>query len=61
MKRILSLGMLIVLVLNCVIVDASVLSEKKSNNEEIVQIKDSFSEDILQRNLYEAEIYIKGT
>lgn len=55
MKRIFSICILIVLVFNCVIVDASVVSEKKYEIEENVQIKDTFSEDILQRNLYEAD------
>lgn len=55
MKRILGFGILIVLIFNCVIVDASVISDKETEIEENVQIKDSFSEDILQRNLYEAD------
>lgn len=50
MKCIISLGMLIVFAFNCITVNASLLSEKIIENEENVQVKDSFSDDILQKN-----------
>lgn len=55
MKCIISLGMLIVFAFNCITVNASLLSEKIIENEENVQVKDSFSDDILQKNLFEID------
>lgn len=53
MKRIFSIGILIALMFDCIIVDGSVVSEKIYEMEENTQIKDFF------QKIYYKEIYMK--